>query len=239
MIGILESKRVYQPPVVFDFTQGIVGYWKLATDANDSSGLGHNGTPTGMTYSGGYAQFNTGKYIDVADSDDFSFTNGVNDLSAHILISFVWNTKTGSQVFMNKRGQTTQLEWSLNSNGTNVLFRLIGVNTSSYIQIAVPVSAISASVLHTLQFVYDGSESMFGLSAYLDGNNQLGSIGASGTYTGQTNGTSLIRMGNNTWFGTAPLKADAKEWAIWKSRTMTGAERQELHDRVIAGTPLI
>src|SRR5690606_32321929 len=72
----------------FNFATNMMAYWKLATNSNDSSGNGHNGTDTGMTYSGGYAQFGTSKYIDVGDSNDFSFTDGTDDLPAHFLLSF-------------------------------------------------------------------------------------------------------------------------------------------------------
>jgi hypothetical protein len=225
----------------FDFATNMMAYWKLATNALDSSGKGHNGTATGITYSGGYAQFGSGKYIDVADSNDFSFTDGTNDLPAHFLFAFKWNSKTGTQIFISKRSATTTgREYEIFSNGTDFFLRLLNPTTpNAWIDVYFPISLISTGVLHTVQFSYDGSELHTGLRAYLDGNTSVGSTLAIGDpYTGQVNGSSNLRLGNAIWTS-APILADGKEWAIWKNRTMTGTEIQELHDRVIAGTPLI
>jgi hypothetical protein len=222
----------------FNFATNMMAYWKLATNSNDSSGNAHNGTDTGMAYSGGYAEFGSG-YIDVADSNDFSFTDGVNDLSAHFLLAFIWNDKTGIQIFINKRGQLDNREWEISSNGTVVSIFFFNPSGANWIKIEIPLTSITVSVLNTLQFAYTGSKLHGGISAYLNGNNPLGTTSMLGTYTGQVNGNSVVRMGSRSFTTSDYLLADGKEWAIWKNRTMTGAEIQELHDRVIAGTPLI
>lgn len=227
----------------FNFSTGLMAYWKLATNANDSSGNSHNGTPTGMTYSGGYAQFGSGKYISVGDSNDFSFTNGSNDLSAHFLISFIWNDNTSNQFFISKRPVSgTTFEWQISSRpggSTDLVLRLSIPDGSAYIQIAVPIASITTGVLQTIQFSSDGSETHAGLGAYLNGNNPVGTTSMTGIYTGMVNSSINLRLGAPSDSFANYLKADGKEWAVWKNRTMTGTEIQELHDRVIAGTPLI
>lgn len=219
----------------FDFTSDLMGYWKLATNSLDSSGRGHNGTDTNMTYAGGYAQFGTG-YIQVADSDDFSFTDGVNDISAHFLISFILNDKSGIQIYVTKRVGDT-LEWQISSNGSDLSIILYSTTISNLIRIDIPLSSINTGVLNTVQFAYNGNKSHTGLSAYLNGNNQVGTSLTGGSYVGMINTAYVIQFGSyNT---TLKLKADAKEWAIWKGRTMTPEEITEIDRRVKAGEPLI
>src|SRR5690606_30227519 len=104
----------------FNFATNMMAYWKLATNALDSSGKGHNGTATGITYSGGYAQFGAGRYIDVADTTDLSFTDGTNDLPAHFLLAFIWSNRTGSQHLLSKRGTGTNREWWISGSGSTL-----------------------------------------------------------------------------------------------------------------------
>src|SRR5690606_35078959 len=83
----------------FDFTTALVAYWKYNGNSNDSSGNGHNGTDTSMTYGAGQvgdcAIFNgsTSKII-VPDANGFSFTNGSSDVPFTILIPFYFTSKT-------------------------------------------------------------------------------------------------------------------------------------------------
>src|SRR5690606_36602359 len=51
------SNEVTQATTGFNFATNMMAYWKLATNSLDSSGKGHNGTDTSLTYSGGYAEF--------------------------------------------------------------------------------------------------------------------------------------------------------------------------------------
>src|SRR5690554_5929037 len=96
-----------------------VALWKLHTNSLDSSGNGNNGTDTGMSYVGGIANFNGG-YIDVADSDDLSFTDGTDDLSFGMAFSFIWDDKTGNQVIINKRNEASNVtpnKWKVDIMG--------------------------------------------------------------------------------------------------------------------------
>lgn len=223
----------------FDFTSDLMAYWKLATNSLDSSGRGHNGTDTSMTYAGGYAQFGTG-YIFVVDSDDFSFTDGVNDISAHFLISFIWNDKTGTQYLINKRHPiNTENEWQIGTNGTQITFVFWNNSGSGFIVLRIPYALINTGVLNTLQFSYNGSKSHTGLKAYLNGNNAVGFTEMNGTYIGQVNGNSNIGLGAAAWNGGNVFKGNGKEWAIWKNREMTPEEITEIDRRVKAGEPLI
>lgn len=235
----LSAKRYLFARRPFNFATNLKAYWKLATNASDSSGNAHSGTATGVTFSGGYAKFGSG-YIGFSDHDDYSFTDGVSDVPAHILIPFIWNDKTGIQYWISKREDPSNREWQVLSNGTDLFFTCLSPTTSLnfFLQLTIPVSSITAGVLNTLQFVDLGTEVDTGHKAYLNGNTPIGTASTGGTYTGMSNTGSILRIGDNQT-GTGKWKADSKEIAVWKNRIMTGAEIQELHDRVIAGTPLI
>lgn len=215
---------------------GCSAYYKLATNSNDSSGNSRNGTDTSMTYASGYAKFGTG-YVDVADNDALSFTDGTNDTSCHIAFGFIWNTKTGLQFFLNKRNQNDNLEWQVFANDTNLIFNLF-TGTSNNIRIEILKSAISTGVLHTLQFSYNGSKNHTGIKAYLNAVS-IGTTAMTGTYTGHVNGTSRLRIGATNWDDAFPLKADMKELAIWKNRTMTPTEITDIDYRIKNNIPLI
>jgi len=225
----------------FNFTTDLMAYWKLATNSLDSSINGNDGVDLNMTYSGGYAEFGAGnKKITVPDTNDLSFTDGVNDLSAHILISFIWLDKSSSQFIFIKRNAGEQLEWQILNFSGNLAFYLQSPTAESFIYINIPNGSISLGVLNTLQFSYDGSKLHTGIKAYLNGNTSVGTTASSlDTYTGQVNGTADVTLGNASWSLSPYFRGNGKEWAVWKDRTMSGLEIQEIHDRVIAGTPLI
>src|SRR5690606_35827815 len=119
-----------------------------------------------------------------------------NDLKASFFIPFYWDDKTGTQYIISKRSAAVALEWQIIQLSSNVIFRFINPSsTTDYIQISIPNSGISTGVLNTLYFHYDGSKLHTGLSAFLNGNNAVGTTSMSGTYTGQVNSGSDLYLG--------------------------------------------
>ena len=226
----------YYRLLIQEYVSQLVMYLKLTTNSLDSSTFGNNGVDTLMTYSGGYAKFGTG-YITVANSGSLSFTNGVTDVSCHIAFGFIWNSKTGAQVWISKRGNSP-IEWDISSDATVVRFTLFdGTLASNYIYIDVPTSSISTGVLHTLQFAYNGSMSHTGLTAYLDGTS-IGTSAALGTYVRQVNGTQQVIIGRSGSANTNYWKADAKDMAIWKNKIMTPTEITTIDYNIKNNIPL-
>lgn len=218
---------------------GMSAYLKLATNSFDFNGINQT-KDTSLTYSGGYANFTNG-YVDVADNDALSFTDGTNDISAHVAFGFIWNSKTGTQIFIDKRETGTNgKEWIVYSDGTNIAIMFYNpTNPSSYIRITHPISGISTGVLHTIQFSYDGSKLATGIKCYLNGVS-VGTTSSAGTYTGMVNGISKVRIGaDSTTTGSNYLKADMKELAIWKNRTMSPTEITEIDYKIKNNIPLI
>lgn len=215
---------------------GMSAYLKLATNSFDFNGINQTGDSS-LTYSGGYAKFTNG-YVDVADNDVLSFTDGTNDISCHIAFGFIWNDKTGIQFFINKRGNTSQIEWDIALVGGNIRFQLSNANSATNaIRILIPATSVTAGVLNTLQFSYDGSKLHTGIKAYLN-NVSVGTTSVIGTYTGQVNSGSVVRIGDTT-FTSYKLKADMKELAIWKNRTMTPTEITDIDYRIKNNISLI
>ena len=223
----------------FNFTTDLMAYWKLAANSLDSSINGNDGVDVNMTYSGGYAEFGVNKKITIPDTNDFSFTDGFNDLSMHFLISFIWSERNPNQFILIKRGEADQFEWQILSFSGNLAFYIMNPTGANWIYINIPNAGIALGVLNTIQFSYDASKLHTGIKAYLNGNTSVGTTASEGTYTGQVNGTADVTLGNAGWSLSPYFRGNGKEWAAWKDRTMSGLEIQEIHDRVIAGTPLI
>jgi hypothetical protein len=221
----------------FDFATDMIGYWKLATNSNDSSGNGNNGIDTAMTYSAGYAQFGDTRNIRIPNAAGLNLDNGASDYSAMFLISFIWDDKSGNQFFISKRGGSLK-QYQIVKIGSNLLF-YIATSLTNYLVLTIPDSLFTAGTLHTILFKYDGSKVHTGLSAILDGNTSVGTTSMTGTYTGMSTDTNDVYFGS-LYNNALPLKAKGKEWAMWRDRPLfTGAEAIEIDYRVRNGIPLI
>lgn len=217
---------------------GMSAYLKLATNSFDFNGINQTGDSS-LTYSGGYAKFTNG-YVDVADNESLSFTDGTNDISAHVAFGFIWNSKTGTQFFMSKRNLVAGgAEWDVVSFSGFVRFQFSNpTSLTDAIKIEIPLASITAGVLNTLQFSYNGSKSHTGLKAYLNGVS-IGTSSMVGTYTGQVNGVSQLRIGREIFSSSNYLKADMKELAVWKNRTMSPTEITDIDYRIKNNISLI
>lgn len=239
-VGVLASNEISVLTTdTFEFSALASGYYPLTTNSNDASGNGRDGTDTSMTYAGGYAKFGTG-YIDIADNDAFSFTDGTNDTAAHIAIGFIWNDKTGVQYWISKRKNQTEREWQIHNSSNNLTLYFWNPTTpDAYIGIRVPLTSITTGVLNTIQFAYDGSKLHSGIKAFLNGGTEIGTTVMEGTYTGQVNDTSEVRIGAPTFSTSFNFKGDMKDIGIWKNRTFTEAEIIEIDRRIKNNIPLM
>src|SRR6516164_1275746 len=83
LIAGFTSERTGIAQIATPPTAGLVGWWKGDGNANDSSGLGHDGTIyAGVTFAAGLAgqAFNfgpTGNRVVIPDSPDFTLTNAL------------------------------------------------------------------------------------------------------------------------------------------------------------------
>lgn len=237
-----------------NFLEGLVGYYPLNTDANDFSGKGYNGTQVGApTYTSGkvgnainFGNDVTERYFDIADNNDFSFTNGTNDVPFTISL---WVNCSGLGIignwFINKRGGTSGTdEWQFLFYRNRVQFAKFQFNNNAiYQKIETATGALPLNTWTHFVYTDNGSGAVGSGKIYRNGvldtnlNQNTG-----GTYTRMNNGTMFTRIGHAS-FNLNSLNGKHRglidELAIWKNRELTATEVLELYNKGNAGTPII
>lgn len=234
-----------------DYTTNLIASYNFDADFSDYTGnhlLTPNGIPAPVAgVAGGVvsncAEFNSnGDYTLTADSDDFSFTDGVNDLP--FSVSF-WANFTGFNAnegvwFLSKRSGSTNEEYQITQTSTTVNFALFSQGGGTNYIVASASAAPIIGSWHHYAFTYDGSATFAGIKLYIDGVSQTLTDNSSGTYVGMINGTQDINIGSRSWqpsIGSFWGKLD--EMHIWKDRELTSAEVLDIYNTESAGNSIL
>lgn len=205
-ISIIESKFT-EPISSPDLNPYVVAGYKSENNANDVTG-NNNGTVTGAGYATGKLgnAFNftgTGHRVDIADSNDLSFTSG-GGLDVAFSIS-LWVYITSYQAvgnwIINKRNNTSGGdEWQmyLSNSDASLHFLKFDRATNSIYQ-GVKITRPSLNAWHHIAYTDDGSKTNSGMKFYLNGVLQPTTNVNSGIYTGMNNGSSIVRLGAAAW----------------------------------------
>lgn len=236
-----------------NFLDGLVGYYPLNSNANDLSGKGHNGTlvnsPTFVSGKVGNA-INFGnddniRYVDIADNNDFSFTNGTTDVpfTISMWVNFSSFNRNGNW-FINKRGATSGTdEWQFIFVWGGVFFNKFQFNNNAiYQQIATTTTPFSLNTWYHICYTDNGNSSVGSGKLYINGvENVAINRNVGGTYTRMNNGTSLTRIGISSWVENSVLKHRGliDELIIYKNRELTATEVLELYTKGNLGNPII
>lgn len=229
-----------------NFLTNLVAYWAFENNVNDALGV-HNGTTVGSpTYTTGvngqsinFGNDNIIRYLSVADSNDFSFTDGVTDLSFSIScwVNFSSFTTTVNPIIMKRNASFS--EWQLiylpATFGTipanRIGIYLFSENSSNVIVSASNSQPLLNNWINVIA-TYSGNSNVFGLKLYINGILQ-NTKNTTGTYLKMPNTISPIYMGQ---FGTNLTSATFKhkglldEVAIWKNRELTASEVTKLYN---------
>jgi len=222
-----------------NFLEGLVAYYAFENNANDSLGV-HNGTLVSAFYSSGknglcvnfFNDFGA-RYINVADNDDFSFTNGTNDLpfSFSCWVNFTEFSSIANFI-INKRGNTSGSdEWQMTysvSTGRLAFVKISLINSSNQ-QVRTDFTP-SLNQWHHIVVTDGGTGNVADFKMYVNGILQTTKINNS--YVRMPNGTSPVRMGQASWNTDTTLKHRGllDEFAIWKNRELTATEVAELYN---------
>ncbi len=228
----------------FDFTTDLVASWQFESNFNDYTG-NHNanlfGTVTNNTSGkvGNQADFQgSTDYLRVADSGDFSFTDGVNDTPFSVSLWFNLDTYNAAEGvwFINKRVGT--LEWQLIYFGSlklNLFSQGAGANGLS-IEFT---TSLNLGQWYHLTITYDGSETKEGLKMYLD-KTSVGTQIETGTYVKMINGTSDVYLGTRSFNVTnGELDGKLDEVKVYKNRELTQDEVTEMYNQENAGNSVL
>ncbi|MDD5627056.1 MAG: LamG domain-containing protein [Patescibacteria group bacterium] len=190
-----------------------IAHWKMdekkdntcsggVNDVCNTSGNGNDGANTGgpvwksaaSCHSGSCLSFDgTDDYVNVADSDNLSFTTGYpTDTSATVCAWIKANSFSANSTIVSKVGSS--YEWELyNVAGSGVGFWMLSSGGAPYIGRYAPFP--STNVWHYICGVYDGSKVVSGIKVYIDGIRSDTSNDTSGTYAGCSNTNVPVNIG--------------------------------------------
>ncbi|RFS26216.1 LamG domain-containing protein [Chitinophaga silvatica] len=152
----------------------LIAYWPLniCAGANDLSGLGHNGTPSNITYTKdrlgdktGASYFNgTNSYIAVNDQVDLRFANVSFSMNAWVNLDS-YNSSWGSHI-MSKRYADSGFTWGIRGL-LDVAPGTIGFGPGGGSTNAVGIKQVTTGNWHMITNVYNVSTKQVGI--YIDG----------------------------------------------------------------------
>ena len=230
------------PPTVY--TDNLVASYSFDTDFSDYNG-NNNLTASGDAIAGvAGGKVNDCLEVDgvddysiAADSDDFSFTNGTNDLPFSIS---VWangdNLGTGNLV--NKRIVDSNFEYQVFILSSQVVVNLFNQGSSSSQLKTRVFGTYNNNTWYNIIVTYDGSGNNSGLKVYVNGVLPTQTLDPVGTYVGMSNTTSPFTIGS---FASGLDDFDGKidEVHIWKNRELTSAEVLDIYNTENAGNSIL
>jgi len=228
-----------------NFLTNLVAYYSFdGSNANDIHTGTHNGTVIGSpTFPSGkngncidFGNDNNLNYVNIADNNDFSFTNGTTDVPATISM---WMNYQGvgsvGSWYINKRGATSGSdEWQFIFYLNRLQFYKFQHNNNSIYQLTESSSSpFIANAWYHISVTIDGTSSIGSTKIYINGNiNVALDANYGGTYTRMNNGNAITRLGSNSWSLDPGFKHKGKldEIAIWKNRALSALEITELYN---------
>ena len=233
------------------YTTNLVASYSFDTDFTDYTG-NNDLTAFGNVVAGvaggvvdDCADFDgTSDYTVAADSDDFSFTDGVTDLP--FSVSFWLNVDTvpvsGAWILSKRLASSTNDEYQINfSSSTFEVFLASQGSTTSYLYATFPYTPTTGGTTwEHFTVTYDGSETFGGITMYADGVSQTLTNSSSGTYLGMNNTATLINIGSRS-FSPTTGEFDGKmdEFHVWKNRELTQAEVTDIYTTELGGTSIL
>ena len=180
-------------------------------------------------------------YMTAADSDDFSFTNGVTDLPFTVSTWFYMDTiDTLNGQWLVSRRDNANDEYQIAYYQGYLLVALYSQsNRSNNLQLRHTV-ALSTATWYHITVTYDGSATAAGINVYLNGSSVALTDISGGTYTGMSNTSVLLCLGSGLWNpGNHALDGKMDETHIWKNRELTAAEVADIYNTENAGNSIL
>jgi hypothetical protein len=201
-------------------TTGLVSYYKLDSNSNDSYGT-NNGTDTAVSYVSGKvgnaASFNgSTSYTSIADNNNLSFTNGTNDLPFSVSFWFKMTSLTvGFFVSKSSSGFATNVgEWNVYYNSGNMVV-LFSNKTTGYLANNFAFTPVIGTWYHAVM-TYSGNSLNSGIKLYVDSISKPFVSINSGVYTSMQNTSSNMIFGQEkAGGGSFKLNGELDEISIY------------------------
>lgn len=171
-----------------------------------------------------YSSFNgTTSYLQYADNDIFSFTDGVNDLPFSIEFDLLTKNISSYQYLISKAFVNgINREWSINLTGgqLHVILFVSEAIVANYLRVYTTAS-ININTFYKYKITYDGSKTVAGIKVYINGVSQtLNSSLSIGTYTGMTNTSREVLVGHTGYATTYYLNGYLRNLKITKNNQL-------------------
>ena len=246
----IAAVRYTAPPLPV-YTDNLVASYSFDTDFSDYTGnndLTVFGNATAGVAGGKVSDCaeldGNSDYTIAADSDDFSFTNGTNDLPFSISVWANFDTVAqgggGYTVVLSKRVGGSNLEYQFGFTSNLCFMNIFSQGGTNSISTHVSYTpATGGTTWAHFTFTYNGNELFSGNKTYINGIEQTLINGSSGTYLGMTNTGSPITIGSG--YNPSNLEFDGKldEFHIWKNRELTSAEVLDIYNTENAGNSIL
>jgi len=197
------------PQGLFPF---LTAYWtadNIATDVHvNNLGGAWNATSHYTTGINGQAfDFGSGnqtRYVDVADNNLLSFTDGTNDVPFSMRCWVWFDSKSATANFLiNKRDNTNQREWQNVFINNELSFWKFSLGSTDRVETKTSINPAN-NQWHHLFYTDNGTK--FGGKIYLNGIEITSGHTETGTYVRMINGTNLMRFGASAWLFGETLK---------------------------------
>ena len=193
-----------------DIPTGYFAEYLFDTDGSDTSGNGYTATLfLNAAVSGGVLQLDgAGDRATIADTDDFSFTDGAGTDEAFSISAWIRPTQAigTAEIIATKCGLA--FEWEFQTDGSGLLQLVIyNNNASAYIFGRSGSTYVQNTWLHVV-VTYDGSEASTGIEVYLDGTNDTTTQDGVGSYTGMTNSGNNVGIGSRAGTAASEFQGD-------------------------------
>ena len=233
---------------VLDATTNLVASYNFDTDFTDYTG-NNDLTASGDAIAGvtggkvsDCAELDGDRdYTIAADSDDFSFTNGTNDLPFSISFWANFDTIPSSSISLfNKAAVASDNEYIFTYLNNELSFGLYSNGDFSN-RIVTKISfAPTINVWNHITVTYDGSGIFGGVKIYINGVSQAITNASAGTYVKMVNTLEPFYVGVKGWSPTT-LGFDGKldELHVWKNRELSSGEVLEIYNTENSGTSIL
>jgi len=239
--NINNEYSIYEVP---DFTTNLVASYSFDTDFSDYTGnnnLTASGDATagvtGGKVNGCLEVDGVDDYSIAVDSNDFSFTNGSNDLPFSISI---WangdNLGTGNLV--NKRIYFGDYEYQIFILSSQIVVNLFSQGGSANQLKTRVFGTYNNNTWYNIAVTYDGSGNNSGLKIYVNGVLPTQTLDPVGTYVGMSNTTSPFTIGSFE-NGVDDFDGKIDEVHVWKNRELTSAEVLDIYNTENAGNSIL
>ena len=172
----------------------------------------------------------TDEYLDIPDSDSFTFGDGSND-SAFSVSAWIYMDEATKFRIVGKTAFDTYMEWLFTTDADDDLrLVLYDSNTSNFISQKTD-AVLSAGQWYHVGATYNANEANTGIVIYVDGAVAASTGANTGSYTAMHSTTADLRIGQARYSSSTSDYADGKinEVAIW-SRVLKSTEMKQIYD---------